>query len=558
MAYIKIKLDAALMDGHNVTFKAPCDCTAIEGLKVCYIENNSLQEKTFSMKDTHGNTLAGLGNLFAAGSYVHAILDSVNLIAYLQNAATNGYLEGKLKAAEAAIAADHAAIEQLVNNQIPEEYLQACVDDYISNNQSGLASKTDLENLNSDLSSEIESNNNNLSSEIANVESDYYIYDEVKTVANVGLYSSNNMNVNTSMGGKYTTLNVAEKEEYLISGRQYNDDFRLVVFKDSNGSKINSTAEVVSGWNTDILVVVPSGAVEMVVNGETNKVPIVKAKTPKVIGSKSINTDTITEEVRFENECLMQRLLFEMGKNPFEYAEFDKGYATFVFDDGRSDIDKVASIFAEFGYPLNIALPPSTLSNVCNGLTAQSQGFSVGMTVKSVAQKVVENGGEVLAHGFDVITADNYTDNSVMKSVFYDEKKQLVENGFEIRGIIANGGTGVIYPKDNPQLYGKAFEKWVNAYYDYSDVYGIAPNYNHQRFYWGTTEANNIAQLNSAKNNKTWVSFMCHTLNDEATYGNETMLRNLLQYCKDNDIEVVTYSYIFDNFTSSKLEKMIG
>jgi len=36
------------------------------------------------------------------------------------------------------------------------------------------------------------------------------------------------------------------------------------------------------------------------------------------------------------------------------------------------------------------------------------------------------------------------------------------------------------------------------------------------------------------------------------------MLRNLLQYCKDNDIEVVTYSYIFDNFTSSKLEKMIG
>ena len=87
MAYIKIKLDAALMDGHNVTFKAPCDCTAVDGLKVCYIENNSLQEKIFSMKDTHGNALAGLGNLFAEGAYIHAILDSVNLIAYLQNAA---------------------------------------------------------------------------------------------------------------------------------------------------------------------------------------------------------------------------------------------------------------------------------------------------------------------------------------------------------------------------------------------------------------------------------------------------------------------------------------
>lgn len=151
MAYIKIKLDAALMDGHNVTFKAPCDCTAIEGLKVCYIENNSLKEKVFSMKDTHGNALAGLGNLFAAGAYVHAILDSVNLIAYLQNAATNGYLEGKLKAAEAAIAADHARIEELVNNQIPEEYLQACVEDYINNNDAGLATKEEITNLSSEI-----------------------------------------------------------------------------------------------------------------------------------------------------------------------------------------------------------------------------------------------------------------------------------------------------------------------------------------------------------------------------------------------------------------------
>lgn len=93
MAYIKIKLDCILMDGHVVTFKAPCDCTAIEGLKVCYIENNALQEKIFSMKDTHGNVLTGLGNLFTAGAYVKVILDTNDHVAYLQNADTNGYLE---------------------------------------------------------------------------------------------------------------------------------------------------------------------------------------------------------------------------------------------------------------------------------------------------------------------------------------------------------------------------------------------------------------------------------------------------------------------------------
>lgn len=95
MAYIKIMLDRSLMDGHEVTFNAPCDCTAIDGLKVCYIENNSLQTKTFAMKDAHGNALEGIGNLFKKGAYVKAILDSKNLFAYLQNADTNAYLEEK-------------------------------------------------------------------------------------------------------------------------------------------------------------------------------------------------------------------------------------------------------------------------------------------------------------------------------------------------------------------------------------------------------------------------------------------------------------------------------
>lgn len=222
MAYIKIKLDAALMDGHNVTFKAPCDCTAIEGLKVCYIENNSLQEKIFSMQDTHGNALAGLGNLFAAGAYVHAILDSVNLIAYLQNAATNGYLEGKLKAAEAAIAADHAAIEELVNNQIPEEYLQACVDDFISNNQSGLATKTDLEGLNSDLSNAIENSTNQLYSEIVDdrVITEMCFNNLDKEVQTINKYNPIIGGLTSANGSINTATNRITTEEIMVIDRK--------------------------------------------------------------------------------------------------------------------------------------------------------------------------------------------------------------------------------------------------------------------------------------------------------------------------------------------------
>lgn len=97
MVNIKIIIDGALMDGHKVTFKAPCDCTSVEQLKVLYVKDGAQVSKLFTMKDSHGNTLTGLGNLFEEGAYVHAILDTVNGYAYIQNPDTNGYLEGRFQ-----------------------------------------------------------------------------------------------------------------------------------------------------------------------------------------------------------------------------------------------------------------------------------------------------------------------------------------------------------------------------------------------------------------------------------------------------------------------------
>jgi hypothetical protein len=97
MANIRIDVDGILMDGHNVTFKAPCDCTAIDGLKVYYIKDGTQKSMVFTMKDTHGNDLAGLGNLFAKDAYVKAILNTTDKVAYIQNADTNGYLEGRFE-----------------------------------------------------------------------------------------------------------------------------------------------------------------------------------------------------------------------------------------------------------------------------------------------------------------------------------------------------------------------------------------------------------------------------------------------------------------------------
>lgn len=96
MADIRIDISGALTDGQEVTFKAPCDCTAIEGFIVYYIENGEKLSRKFTMKDAHGNNLANVGNLFKKDAYIKAVLNTRDNLAYLQNADTNAYLEAKI------------------------------------------------------------------------------------------------------------------------------------------------------------------------------------------------------------------------------------------------------------------------------------------------------------------------------------------------------------------------------------------------------------------------------------------------------------------------------
>ena len=99
MSKVRIVLDSPIYDGISLTFKAPCDCSAVDGIIVYYRdlteETSEQRTATFTFKDAHGNTLTGIGNLFSEGAYVKVILDTNNGYAYIQNADTNGYLEGK-------------------------------------------------------------------------------------------------------------------------------------------------------------------------------------------------------------------------------------------------------------------------------------------------------------------------------------------------------------------------------------------------------------------------------------------------------------------------------
>lgn len=99
MSNIRIDLEATVINGQTLTFKSPVDCSQITGLKVYYPEGDAVKSRVFQFADAHGNNVGNI-NLFAENVLVKVILDTDLNRAYVQNADTNTYLEGKFKSFE--------------------------------------------------------------------------------------------------------------------------------------------------------------------------------------------------------------------------------------------------------------------------------------------------------------------------------------------------------------------------------------------------------------------------------------------------------------------------
>lgn len=92
---IRVDLNYPIQDGTEVVFRSPVDCSQITGLKVYYLENGITTSKEFALADAHGNNVGDIDHLFAENVAVKVILDVTNGMAFVQNADTNAYLEGR-------------------------------------------------------------------------------------------------------------------------------------------------------------------------------------------------------------------------------------------------------------------------------------------------------------------------------------------------------------------------------------------------------------------------------------------------------------------------------
>ena len=90
---IIVDLDYQIQDGSEVVFRSPVDCSQVTGLLV----NHTGGSKEFMFADAHGENVGDIDHLFAENAVVKVILDleSSPSMAFVQNADTNAYLEGR-------------------------------------------------------------------------------------------------------------------------------------------------------------------------------------------------------------------------------------------------------------------------------------------------------------------------------------------------------------------------------------------------------------------------------------------------------------------------------
>ena len=92
MKNIIVDMTTPIIDGAEVVFRSPVDCSQITGLILRY----NGESKGFAFTDAHGNDVGKVDHLFAENVVVKVILDVAHAMAFVQNADTNAYLEQRI------------------------------------------------------------------------------------------------------------------------------------------------------------------------------------------------------------------------------------------------------------------------------------------------------------------------------------------------------------------------------------------------------------------------------------------------------------------------------
>ena len=356
----------------------------------------------------------------------------------------------------------------------------------------------------------------------------FYLYN---TPNNAGDY------YNTSTNFNLTQLNVLPGEKYKITA-DYIGNAAMYQILGGENSIIYPSTSTPSRTSETKEITIPDGYYLLNVSGYKNTIKIEKISGYNFIGSN--NSNYYVEQL--QNFNIEQQL-----KNDFKWSSniLNGKFATFTFDDSLADISEIETLFESKNVPCCFATIPSKLENITNS----------GETVKQVLQRAVLNGGEILSHwGSPLTSSSSDTDYN---NVYIESKKTLENAGFNVNGIITAGGTGY-----ETQDFTKDTKIARNNYF-YADITAnnnsnIEQYYNRRNFLDSGVSAietliDNYVNGTGTQPYSKWLNFASHGTRDTSLQDIET----IIDYCLSNNIQIVTWNYLYNTFKSSQLEERI-
>lgn len=256
--------------------------------------------------------------------------------------------------------------------------------------------------------------------------------------------------------------------------------------------------------------------------------------------SEMVEMQKANDDINFELDNIKNRLLKCEEKNPFKYRKFDKSYIVLTIDDANQFLKPIVELCAELNVPLSPAIVPARLNATYEG-----------KTVQAICEEIVANGGEILCHNDKTITNSSTVSDYI--SVFKDSKIVLESAGFDVRGIVLAGGNGYVV---NSQT-----DLFARMYYDYSDLYGLTAPYNSNRFWYHDYPMSTIKnKIDEFVVNKEFKIFAMHGSSNTSDLEYVDNLREIINYIiskGSENIEIVTWSYVYNTFKSSELEERL-
>lgn len=378
-------------------------------------------------------------------------------------------------------------------------------------------------------------------------ESDYEEIEPIETLNGKAYESDGKLHVGTGYySAKYSTQDVKKiKIRNWVGG-----NIPLLVFF-LNDTYL-SCYEPETGWTGSYLEIdIPRNANVLYAQGTDNgiytKVTFKTIDTSYNIRKEiekieeSLNKD---DSITYETEILHDRLTRLEKENDFTYKKFDKSYVVLTIDDGNKYWGKVYDVCHSLGVPLCVATIPENLNISYDN-----------RTIKDICNLVVADGGEVLSHSYEILTKDSIEEDYI--KVFKTNKKTLVENGFNVRGIIIGGGADYITNTEKQDNYSR-------KYFDYSDLHGLDTSVQYHKprlWYHDYTTIENVKKwVDITISKKEFTVLAMHGSDDTKDLEQVDNLKQILEYIisKGSDkIEITTWEKVYDTFGSTVLEERI-